>query len=216
MISRLSVSSFAGSLWYDVCIPAHPFSVGRQTHLWFPTHTLHSLCIPAYLSLPILLTLCQILHTPRFPTEAGSRQACPLPVPVLLWERLTSPLFSQVTLWDASTLPNTSMIFHITPVAKEETVCVLYAHTQTQLCLCLKNIGRERGMLMISGWQMVEWCSEDWYYCPLKLICCYSNPQHYSKAGLIHRLSLSRAPKGARSHTHSFRHTELYTNISLD
>lgn len=57
------------------------------------------------------LTLCQILpHATRFPTEAGSRRACPVPALVLLWEWLTSP-FSQVILWDTSTLSH-AMIYH--------------------------------------------------------------------------------------------------------
>lgn len=55
--SQISLSSLAGSLWYDVCIPAHLFSTGTHSHLWFSTYPLHSLCIPAYLSLSILLSL---------------------------------------------------------------------------------------------------------------------------------------------------------------
>lgn len=133
----------------------------------------------------VALTLCQILCTPRFPTEPGSRRACPAPSPVLLWEWLTPLLFSQVILGHTSTLLHTNMIHHIRAVNKEWNVCVC-RHTQAHLCLFLKDRERDREieMLMISSWQMVEWFSEDWYYCPLTLICCYSNPQHYSKAGL--------------------------------
>lgn len=30
--SRIGLSSLAESLWYDVCIPAHPFSIGKHSH----------------------------------------------------------------------------------------------------------------------------------------------------------------------------------------
>lgn len=106
--------------WPDLCGTmfaslAHLFSIGKHLHLWFTTYMLHSLCIPAYLSVRYLaLTLCQMCYTPRFPTEAGSRRACPLPAPALLWEWLTSPLFSQVIPWDASTVSHACFFLHQT------------------------------------------------------------------------------------------------------
>lgn len=79
--SRMSLSSLPGSLWYDVCILAHPFSIEIFTSVIShpqSSFTLYTcLPVPPYLA----LTLCQILYSPRFPTEASSRQACPVPAP---------------------------------------------------------------------------------------------------------------------------------------
>lgn len=89
------------SLWYDIRILVHPFSIGTNSHLWFPAlHPSFACYTYQPVSLFLAFTLCQIMCTPRFPTEAGSRRACLLPTSVLLWEWLTSLLLSQVIMWN--------------------------------------------------------------------------------------------------------------------
>lgn len=71
----------AGFLRYAVSIPVHPFSVGRHSHLWSPTHTLHSLCIPAYLlCLSCSHSLPNIAHT-QVPHRGRQQAGMPIASP---------------------------------------------------------------------------------------------------------------------------------------
>lgn len=139
--------------WISVvcCLyPSISFSRGRPSHLWLtpPTHFIHyphpSLSDSPYLA----LTLCQIQCSPRFPTEAGSRRACPAAAPVLPWDWLTPLLSSQVIQRHTSTHSHASMIYHI----KQGLNCAwMQAHTDSPFCLCLKNWGSARE-------SEKEWC----------------------------------------------------------
>lgn len=139
-------SFFVGSISVVQCLyPGASFlrreifaSVISHPHSSFTLYT--CLSVTPYLA----LALCQMLYTPRFPTEAGSRRACPLPAPVLLREWLTSPLFSQVILWDTSTLSHTNMNFHIRPVTKDELCVYMHTHTHEHNCVYVWKTEGER------------------------------------------------------------------------
>lgn len=74
--------------------------------------TPHSLSIPPFLPLPLLLSLfAKCFVAPRFPTDPGSERACPSPAPSLLWEGLTPQLFSPEILWHTPTLSHTPILF---------------------------------------------------------------------------------------------------------
>lgn len=113
--SQISLSSLAPMC----CIPEHNFPIGRHSHLWFPTYTLYSICIPACLPVCLPPTWCQKHCTSTFPKEAGSKRACLVPA-LFSWEQLTSLLISQVILGDTSTPAHSSVVCHTRPVTKEE------------------------------------------------------------------------------------------------
>lgn len=91
-------------------------------------------------------------------------------------------------------------------------VYVLRRDMQERLCFCLKDCGRdgETEMLMTSIWRIAEWMSEGCYCCPLTLICCYSNPQHCSKAGLFVHSSQSLHRQTESSHTDFFGRHRIF------
>lgn len=128
--------------------------------------------------LSLFAKYCVLPGSPQSQAADGHAQRHPPSSSESGWRHCSSPRW----FCDTRQHFHTPMWF----ITSDISVC---RHTQAHLCLFLKDRWRDRGreieMLMISSWQMVEWFSEDWYYCPLTLVCCSSNPQHHSKAGLI-------------------------------
>lgn len=95
----------------------------------------------------------------------------------------------------------------------------MYAYTHKHNCVYVwktqEERDREMEMLMISRWQMVEWCSEDWYYCPLKLICCYSNPPTLLQGWTQCTLILSVTHPRALPLMHTLSDTQDSTQTSI-